>query len=231
MTYAQNPAVNSSGADSVVTTDSTAVGKKNKEKKPYQPQLRFMFDVGNFALNFAGLGRSDYEFSIDYQYRNNWYLVAEGGYAKGKIDFDNLKYNTNSTYFRIGADKSLLQPISNKDFDIVFFGFRYGASMGNRTEAYYVVPSQFGPNRDGTMEAQSFFVHWGEMTGGIRVEMWRGIYAGWNFRARFLLNSKTFENKLTPNYIAGYGNGDKSTSFGFNVYLGYAIQWQNKKAP
>lgn len=213
------------------SADTGAVQQKAKTKKvpKYtipQYQLRFLFDVGNLAVNFADARRQDYEFSADFLYKNNWYLAAEGGYALGVINYDNLKYNTNSTYLRIGADKSLLQSIGPRDYDIVFFGFRYGMGFGNRGTADYVVPSQFGPSQAGTLPDQNFWIHWGEMTGGIRVEMWRGIYAGWNFRARFLLNGKTFENKLTPNYIAGYGNADNSTSFGFNVYLGYAFRWK-----
>lgn len=232
-TLATNPNItNNNIADTLVNnpTDSTQNIKQKKPQVAYQPQLRFLFDIGNFAFNFADESRTSYEFSLDYQYKNSWYLVAEMGYAKGNIDYENLKYKTNSGYLRIGGDKSLLQPISDRDFDIVFFGFRYGAAIGQRTDATFIVPSSFGPSREGSMPAQDFFVHWGEMTGGIRVEMWKGIYAGWNFRAKFMLNSKTFENKLTPNYIAGYGKADKGTSFGFNVYLGYAIQWQQKKA-
>lgn len=217
--------------DTIKNEEAQQIEQKKKAKQPYQPQVRLLFDVGNFALNFTESGRKDYEFCIDYLYKNNWYLVAEGGIAKGNIDFNNLKYQTNSSYLRIGGDKSLLPAIHNRDFDIVFFGFRYGAGFGTRSEVYYEIPSQFGPTRDGQLEAQNFFVHWGEMTGGIRVELWKGIYAGWNFRARFLLNPKTFEQKLTPNYIAGYGNADKGTSFGFNIYLGYALRWQQKNAP
>lgn len=210
------------------TTSRVASGKPKKIKAVYQPQIRILADVGNFTLNYIDARRKDYEVAIDYHYKNNWYFVAEGGYAEGIIDYDNLKYTTNSGYLRIGGDKSLLEPISKRDLDIVFFGFRYGIASGTRGDAYYVVPSQFGPSKEGIFEKQDFFVHWGEMTAGIRTELWKGIYAGWNFRARFLLNSKTFEQKLTPNYIAGYGQADKSTSFGFNIYLGYAFRWQRK---
>ncbi len=214
----------SSRADTSGTVPA-ATGKKRPE---YQPQIKLLVDVGNLGLNFLDDRRNDYEISVDYLYRNNWYIVAEGGYAEGKMDYDNLRYRTTSGYLRIGGDKSLLEPISKRDLDIVFFGFRYGIGMGNRGDAYYVVPSQFGPSKEGIFESQDFIVHWGEMTAGMRVELWQGIYAGWNFRARFLLNGKIFEQKISPNYIAGYGVADKATSFGFNIYLGYAFRWHRK---
>ncbi len=217
------------------TIEAPADSTKNKSKSSaknqnYQPQLRLLFDVGNFGINFLDDSRTSIEASADYHYKNDWYLVSEAGYAKGVIDYENLKYNTNSFYVRIGADKSLLKPISNRDLDIVFFGFRYGIASGTRGDATYIVRSQFGPSRSGIMEQQNFLMHWGEMTGGIRVEMWKGIYAGWNFRAKFLLNGKVFDNKLAPNYVAGYGAAEKGTSFGFNVYVGYVIRWQQKNA-
>ena len=212
-------------------TSGAAPAVSTKKQGPgYQPQIKLLLDVGNLGLNFLDERRNDYEISADYLYRNNWYIVAEGGYAEGKIDYDNLKYRTTSSYLRVGGDKSLLEPISKRDLDIVFFGFRYGIGMGTRGDAYYVVPSQFGPSKEGVFESQDFIVHWGEMTAGMRVELWQGIYAGWNFRARFLLNGKVFEQKISPNYIAGYGVADKSTSFGFNIYLGYAFRW-HKKSP
>jgi hypothetical protein len=202
--------------------------QEKDSKNDYQRQVKVLFDVGNFMLNFADNRKADYQLAADYHFKNSWYLAAEGGYAQGHINYDNLQYKTNSMFLRLGADKSLLQPISKRDLDIVFFGFRYGIGIGTRGSAYYVVPSQFGPTKEGYTDKQDFMIHWGEMTGGIRVELWQGIYAGWNFRAKFLLNGRAFNNNISPNYIAGYGSGEKSTSFGFNIYLGYAIRWNKQ---
>jgi len=197
-----------------------------KEKKITEKHLRLSADIGNIAYSFADETRKDYQIAVDYLFKK-WYLTLETGVGKGNIDYDNLKYTTNSYFVRIGGDNSLLKPISKKDYDILFFGFRYGMAFGQRSDVFYKVSSPFGSSAEGTLPAKNFMAHWGEMTMGIKVEMWRGIYLGWNFRAKFLLNAKTFENTLTPNYIAGYGKGDNSTSFGFNVYLGYAIRWKS----
>jgi len=208
----------------VTIPDSTS--KPKKEKTSTQKQLKFSADIGNIAYSFADETRKDYQIAVDYLYKK-WYLTAETGIGKGNINYDNLKYNTNSYFIRIGGDNSLLQAISDKDFDIFFFGFRYGLAFGNRSDVYYQVPSPFGPPSEGNLPAKNFVAHWGEMTMGLKVEMWKGVFLGWNFRAKFLLNGKTFENTLTPNYIAGYGKADQTTSFGFNIYLGYAIRWKS----
>jgi hypothetical protein len=226
--WAQNDTNHTSDSFAVNNLSDTLTTKKANKYPPYQRQIKLLFDIGNFGMNFVDKTRSDIEFAVDYHYINNWYGVAETGFANGKIDYPNLKYISNSYFLRLGIDKCLLKPISERDLDVVFFGFRYGMAIGSRKEATYIVPSLFGSSKEGNMPAQDFMVHWGEMTGGMRVEMYKNIYAGWNFRAKFLLNGKIFDNKISPNYITGYGKADLGTSFGFNVYLGYAIRWKTK---
>jgi hypothetical protein len=66
-----------------------------------------------------------------------------------------------------------------------------------------------------------------EVTGGMRVELVKGLMAGWNVRGKFLLNTADFRD-LAPLYVAGYGRGEKNAVFDFNLYLGYAIRWRKK---
>jgi hypothetical protein len=35
--------------------------------------------------------------------------------------------------------------------------------------------------------------------------------------------------ELSPNFIPGYGKGDKKTAFGFNFYVSYAIRWKHSE--
>ncbi len=198
---------------------------KKKEKPPYLHQLRFGIDVLRLGMNFGNPTSQGYNFSGDYLLRSSWYLVAEAGYGKGQIDYPNLKYTSNSAFIKLGGDKSLLLPVNAIDLDYVFFGFRYGLGFGQRGETWYKTSSLFGSEHEGTIAADNFIAHWGEMNAGIRTEFWKGIYAGWNFRAKFLLNGKSFANNVSPNYIAGYGSADKSTIFDFSIFVMYAIKW------
>jgi hypothetical protein len=193
--------------------------------KPYLHQFRLGIDVLRIGFNLANPQTQGYNFSADYLLRSAWYLVADGGYGFGKIDYENLKYASNSVFIRLGGDKSLLVPVSDNDLDIVFFGFKYGLAYGQRGEVWYKINSLFGAEHTGTVEKDNFFAHWGEMNFGIRTEFWKGIYAGWNFRAKFLLNGKSFGQTVSPSYIAGYGRADKSTIFDFSIFLMYGIQW------
>lgn len=212
-----------------IPLQDTTAGKKNKTPKPpYIHQFRLGFDVSRIAFNLMYPSRQGYELQADYAMRGKLYAAAEAGFGHGKINYPNLQYTTNSYFVRLGIDQSVLDRIGPLDFDMAFIGVRYGMSIGNRSDATYLVPSPFGLPDSGFVAGQSFVAHWGEIVGGVKVELGKGIFAGWNFRGKFLMNSGIFKD-LAPNYIAGYGKGDKSTVFDFNFYVSYAIRW-NKKA-
>lgn len=214
-----------SGTDVDAATDTSSLKGNSKTIKPaYIHQVRLGFDIGRIAFNRMFPSRQGYELQADYKLRNDLYLAAEAGFGIGNIDYDFLKYTTNGTFLRLGIEKSLFTPLNDRDFDIAFIGVRYGIGAGKRNEATYFVPSPFGGKTKGFAEAQDFVVHWAELTGGIKVELWKGLFAGWNIRGKFLFNAKTFRD-LAPNYIPGYGKGDKNSIFDFNFYISYALRW------
>lgn len=225
-----------------VATDSSKVNSKKRDtvlvirsnpdsaatlktpKLPYIHQFRFGFDISRIAFNIMYPSRQGYEIQADYALRGKLYLAAEAGLGKGTINYDNLKYTNNGFFVKFGVDNSFLDILSSSDFDMAFLGARYGVGIGKRSEATYFVPSPFGPSVSGSVPAQNFMVHWGELTGGIKVEFWKGFFAGYNLRMRFMLNPGVFK-ELAPNYIPGYGKGDKSVTFDFNFYISYALRW------
>ncbi len=209
---AQNDAEDSSGQ------------KKDIPSLPYVHQLRIGFDISRIAFNLMYPSKTAYEIQVDYALKGKSYIAWEGGLGSGKINYDNLKYTNSGFFMRLGIDQSLMDRLHTFDFDNAFIGVRYGAATGKRNEAEYYVPSPFGQGSSGTIPAQNYFVHWGEITAGIKVEFWNGFFAGWNLRGKFLINSGVFK-ELAPNYIPGYGKGDKSTVFDFNLYISYALRW------
>jgi len=206
------------------TASDTIAPTKKKDKPPYIHQLRIGADVSRIAFNLMYARRKAYEFQIDYALRGKSYLAAEAGFGSGKVDYDNLKYTTDGTFIRLGIDNSILDRLGVTDFDMAFIGARYGLGIGNRSEATYKVSTIFGGSAEGTVPASSYTAHWGEILGGIKVEIWNGFFAGWTARAKFLFNSGSFK-ELAPSYIPGYGPGDKSTAFDFNMYLSYTFRW------
>lgn len=210
--------------DSTAAKDSlTTTGKK--KRAPFERQLRLGVDIYRPIASLAYRNRYGLELMADYTFREDKYLVLEAGYGGGRIDYDYLKYQTNNVFVKLGIDVSMFDKLDNKDWDIIFVGFRYGTGIGTRGPATFNVGNPFGGIASDEAPARNFWAHWGEITAGMRFELLPRFFTGWNVRAKFFFNANTFDGSVSPNYIAGYGTGDKSTAFDFNFYCAYAIRW------
>lgn len=212
-------------AQSPADSNQVASVTKTSSQRPAVRQLTVGFDFGRILFNNLFPSRKGYEIQADYNWNENLFFAAEAGWGRGKIDYSFLKYTTKGTFVRIGINKTLLGSLGPNDFDNAFIGVRYGMGFGNMSDAAFSISSPFGGQSDGEAPGQSYFVHWGELVAGLRVGLGHNIYAGWTVRGKFLFNAGTFEN-LSPNYIPGFGKGDKNTIFDFNFYLSYGIQWR-----
>jgi len=193
--------------------------------KPDKKQLRVGIDIARPVMNAISDRRSSYEFTLDYNLPKDIYLVAEGGFGKMEVSYSDLQYSSNSTFFRIGIDKSMLQRLFPSDWDYLFVGLRYGMAFIERKEARFVTTDPVWGTTSGTIASKSFQGHWVELTAGLRVELLQGFFAGYTVRGQFLLNQAPFR-ELPPEFVAGYGKGEKTTNFSFNFYLQYALRWK-----
>jgi hypothetical protein len=202
--------------------------KKEKPKEDFGRQLRIGLDISRPIINLVQDTRKSYEVSVDYYLKKEVYAVVEGGFGHADYEYPDLSYRTNNSFVRIGIDRTLIKRIGPGDWDAAFFGARYCVGFINRTEASYTIVDSVWGSTSGTIAGKSFAAHWAEITGGVRVELVKGLFAGWNVRGRFLLNGRSF-TELSPVFIAGYGRGDKTTVFDFNFYLNYAIRWSGRQ--
>lgn len=201
----------------------TTVSQKIDTPNIYQ--IKVGIDVFRLAQNFYLNQSNGYQFAADYLFRKNYYGVIEAGIGKGLVAYEHLQYTTNSYNIKLGIDKPMLERIAFSDLDHFFFGFRYGLAFGNISDANYSISSILGSPTEGIIPERNYVAHWGEMNAGIRVEMIKNWVMGWNFRAKFLLNSSTFNEGVKPIYISGYGSADKATVFDFSIFLLYSIKW------
>ncbi len=193
-------------------------------------QMRIGFDISRPVFNYLVSSRQSYEFELDYYHKNDLYFVADFGWGNAKVDYYDLKYTTNNTFFRLGINKSMIKRQSSHDWDMGFVGVRYGVAPIQRSVASYVVVDSFWGNSMGTVPAKNMTLHWAEVTAGIKVELLRNLFAGWTIRGKFRINKSSFQ-ELPPYYIAGYGKGDKGSVFDFNFYINYAIRWRRVHKP
>lgn len=212
--------------------ESDTLEKKDEKIQPAQHQLRLNLNVSSPFINALTddslVKRTNYEAALDYYLKNEVYLVLEGGVGTSSINYTDLKYTTRNSFVKIGVDKNMLQRLFPKDWDLFFIGVRYGIGFIERNEATFTTNDNFWGVTTGTIPAKSMMAHWAEVTAGMRVELLKHFFAGYNVRAKFLINDKAFR-ELPPAFIAGYGKAEKSTVFDFNFYICYAIRWSLKK--
>jgi len=219
----------------IVSAGFPAYGQATDTSKPvpvikekYGHQLALSIDASQPIINACVNYRTGYEFAADYYLHKELYLVAEGGFGNATVNYDNLQYNTNNSFARIGINRCILTRMTPTDWDAVFIGARVGAAFINRsTASFHLVDSLWGNTATGTTPAQSFTGYWFELTGGMRVELVKHFFLGYAVRGKFLLNNSAFQ-ELAPIYVAGYGRGDKNVIFDFNFYVTYALRWKKK---
>lgn len=187
-------------------------------------QIRLGIDIAKPIGNVFQQNHYSYEAALDYLIKKEVYATLEAGFGRSNIDYPDLKYTTSNTFVKIGVDKSMVPRLFSSDWDMLFVGLRYGMAFIQRDEATFTTNDDFWGTTTGTIAGKSFTGHWAELTVGIRVELFKGFYAGYTGRAKFLINQKAFR-ELPPDFIAGYGKGEKNTNFDFNFYLLYGLRW------
>lgn len=220
-----------STADTVVTdtmmVKADTVAKDTVKKELAGHQLMFGVDIFHPILNSLVSDRYGYEVMMDYYLKRELYLECEGGWGGSTVNYTDLKYKTTNNFFRVGINRVLIARERPKDWDMFFIGFQLAAAPIERSASTFTVLDSVWGNAPGSYPAKNMTTYWFELNGGVRVELFKGIFAGWTIRGKFLLNDKQL-TQLAPLYIAGYGRGDKSAVFDFNFYISYAVHWKRK---
>jgi hypothetical protein len=190
-------------------------------------QLRFGVDISKPIVNSFSDKRKSYEFEADYYWKKELYIVGEAGWGNSTLVDTSLRFSSSNIFFKGGINKSMLSRVMPGDWDMAFIGFRYAIGFIDRGDAYYMTRDNYWGSTTGTIPGTNMTAHWAEVVSGVRLELYKGIFAGWNVRGKFLLNKRQFR-ELPPAFIAGYGAGDKNSNFDFNFYLSYAIRWRKQ---
>jgi hypothetical protein len=184
-------------------------------------QVRVSADIAKLITNTSSSNK-DVQLAIDALLKKDICYTLELGQGSSSVDNSLLNYATSNRFIKLGLDKSLLIPISNKDLDIAFVGFRLAATSINRSEGEYNTSHSFWGTTKGTVQSARFFAPWFEFLGGIKVDVLPSITAGWTLRWKFMFNHAQL-SELPPAYIAGFGNASNATAFDFNFYIGYKL--------
>jgi hypothetical protein len=186
--------------------------------------LRVGYDLTRTALLYFEPERKAYEFSADFEVKQNYYISAE--YGRQQVDLKKPGYNyTSDGYFtRFGLDYNFSKnKMDVNAYEMVYGGFRYGfANYSHTATDINVAGNYWGIGSVAGLPSEDLSAHWFEIVAGIRGELFKNCFFGWSFRGRVMLWQKK-DAAMHAYNIPGYGAGNKKSQLGFNYSIYYRI--------
>ena len=212
--------------DAADSTDTRVSGDTIKLTwNDYKPTgVRFGTDLIAIAKSQYVKGFSGWEVNGDVDFYR-YYLVADYGMWRRDYISDSSSYSNNGRYFRAGVDVNFLK--KDPDRNMLFFGIRYGRGNFSETLSTIVKDSLWG-TYERSYNNDKARAGWFELTGGLRVKMWKFIWLGYTARFKFGLYTRNTSIML-PFDVPGYGHSDKTSTWGFNYQI--LIRIPVRKAP
>lgn len=189
--------------------------KADTIKKDFRPTgVRIGTDALTIARNFYDKSFLGWEMNADVDFYR--YLAAfDFGTWSREFHPELGSYSNKGTYWRLGGDINFL--LKDPDRNLVFFGLRYGRSTFSETYVVQTTDPVWGTYSN-TYVNSDVNGRWYELTGGIRVKIWKMIWMG--YTARFKFGLKTNETgTMLPSDVPGYGRTDKDNTWGFNYQI------------
>jgi hypothetical protein len=155
--------------------------------------------------------------------KHKYFPVFEIGFAGAdKISNNNITFNTNAFFGRVGIDFNLskTKKDTNPTNNLFFGGIRLGYTNFNYNITNALIKdSYWGGEESLSFNNQNATKIWYELVGGIRVEVFKNIFMGWTVRNKNLLGSDAV-GAVFPWYIPGYGI-NTSSNWTLNYIVGY----------
>lgn len=186
--------------------------------------IRFGSDLIATGKTFLDNPLTGWELNADVDFGRYYLAVDYGAWAR-KDSLSNGYYENDGRYLRVGVDINFL--LKDPDRNMFFIGFRYGRSSFDEQLTYVTTTTDFGDIQTSSMNSNAS-AGWGEMTTGLRVNIWKPIWMGYTARLKFFPGVKG--NAEIDTYdIPGYGKTSKNVYWGFNYQIFYRIPFQKQR--
>ncbi|WP_143304606.1 DUF6048 family protein [Chitinophaga vietnamensis] len=191
--------------------------------------LRIGVDVSRVVNAIFYPYRKEITVVADARLNPRLYAAFEGGYATTPYSDSSYTYKGNGAFVTLGIDYNFLKRQYPSEKNMFFGGIRYGFSHFNyEIPTYTISNSYWGDKIKGSYPKTNANAHWIELVLGLKTEVLKNFFLGWNIRERILLNSvKTDE--ITPLTIPGFGRGNKRSVFDVQYTVSYVIPFYRIK--
>ncbi len=188
--------------------------------------------IGTDLLSIGKTYKTDYfkgwEINVDADIYRRYYLTADYGSWTTHYLMGNGEYKSDGRYFRVGVDVNFL--LKNPDRNMLFLGFRRGHTNYTDYAEYNYEDSGFVPLITLVAENLNPRANWNELTGGIRVKLWKFIWIGATGRVKFGYKGKG-QTDLISYDVPGYGRTFKTNWWGLNYQLYFRIPVREDPKP
>lgn len=217
-----------------------AQGKPAQEKangkgtKPAQPDsvptitgLYISADLAGPVMYAFNGDKLQSEVAVELGIKNKFFPVLEFGIGSANIESEEgFTFKAKSSpYARIGLNYA----ITRKNNNSFFLGLRYAYSKVNY-DIYNVTQESdyWGESQVVDITGQSASASYAQAVAGIRVNVFKNLYLGWDVRYNLLLSStKLKESRVW--FIPGYGiNNNNSGGAMFQFNITYKLPFWNK---
>ncbi len=194
----------------------------SQKDNDYHSAVRFGVEISYPARMIFEPEIRQYEASVDFEFIKNWFGTIEGGIIGVDVSRENFDYYSDGWFIRTGVDFNILGRETLEDNDIVYFGIRYGYGKQTHGADNVVVSDGYWGTYTTFVESTGFDVHWGELAGGLKTELFANLFMGWSVRFRVIVSGAN-HTSMQPYRIAGFGSGSNITAFDFNYSVFYRI--------
>lgn len=199
------------------------VSAQEKKKRDSVTVRDFIPKAIRVGGDVVALVRSQYEDSYSGWEMNaevdihRYILAFETGNWQLDLNSEDGLYANKGTYFRIGADVNFIP--RNPQGNILFLGARYGRSIFSESLTTMVSDPVWG-DQEVQYNTDDANGRWFEVTGGLRVRLWKIVWLGYTARYKFGLATNGTDT-MEPHDVPGYGTNDseKDSTWGFSYLV------------
>ncbi|MBO9729330.1 MAG: hypothetical protein J7623_11895 [Chitinophaga sp.] len=191
--------------------------------------LRIGVDLSRIVSAIYYPYRKEVTIVADARINSNLYAAVELGYTNTPYKDSNYTYKGNGMFITAGVDYNFLKRQYPTEKNMFYGGIRYGFShFSYEVPTYKMKSSYWGDQLTGSVPKTNVNAHWVELVVGMKAEVLKNFFMGWNIRERILINNvKTTD--FTPLVIPGFGNGSKRSVFDVQYTVSYVIPFYRLK--
>jgi len=155
-----------------------------------------------------------------------YFIAAELGGEYNHFVREDYDYQSDGTYWRIGADINMLPREAYGS--VLFFGLRYANGNYNEHLSGTIIDPVWGEVLIDSSN-ESVRASWIEVVTGMKAKIWKNLYMGYILRMKASLKIKNeSELEVEPYRIPGYGLADANSFWGINYYVSWQFPFRQK---